>query len=159
MIHWSRSHGKCLLCSVSFAGGITAHLTVCISRARSLGSINFISSSWESYFLQTLGLGKLSFLDKFHSRRLVMTSRRVDEEHLTKVLRNAISRFVLSYAVCRLVTIVVTSGFVGAERGHLMVWAVFAPKFAFDELANYSEMHGSFLVYSYVSDIYVLNKA
>jgi len=61
-----------------------------------------------------------------------LNSRRVDEEHLTKVLRNALSRFVLSYAVCRLVTIVVISGFVGAERGHLMVWAVFAPKFAFD---------------------------
>ena len=58
--------------------------------------------------------------------------RKIDEEHLTQALGNALSRFVLSYAFFRLVTIIVTACFVGAVRSHLMVWSVFAPKFAFD---------------------------
>ena len=44
----------------------------------------------------------------------------------------SLTRFSMGYSLLRSVGVLISTAFVAAERRHLMVWAIFAPKFAFE---------------------------
>jgi phosphatidylinositol glycan class O len=62
-----------------------------------------------------------------------MIAHRSDEEtHVPIAFRATLARLALGYSLLRAIGLVVSTAFVAAMRRHLMVWAIFAPKFAFE---------------------------
>jgi phosphatidylinositol glycan class O len=46
--------------------------------------------------------------------------------------QRALARVALAYSLFTSIGVLVSTAFVARERRHLMVWAIFAPKFAFE---------------------------
>jgi phosphatidylinositol glycan class O len=55
-----------------------------------------------------------------------------DDAAFPPAFRASLARLALGYSLLRTVGLVVSTAFVAAMRRHLMVWAIFAPKFAFE---------------------------